>query len=128
MQNVFANWQESLSLGILLVLIAILVVGLRMFRERGPTGTSPKDRWRCWARRTVAIQVIFFLFYPAFISDGFIVAAVPVCLVPIGWGFYTDFCYHTKGEHYVGLVGGVLSIYWIYFAWDSNIAFLFMRR
>lgn len=108
-------------------ILVALAAGLALFRER-ELSESSKDRWRSWARRSVVIQVVFFFLYPAFIGmdGGFFVSAAVVSLVPIVWGFYTYFCYRTRSEHYVGLVGGALSIFWIYFAWDSNFMFLFV--
>jgi hypothetical protein len=128
MDSIVSAFPDLIPYGILLALAVILVSGLMLFREREQTGALAKDRWRCWARRTVVIQVVFFLLYPAFITDGFTALAVPVCLVPIAWGFYTYFSYRTRGEHWVSFVGAALSVFWIYFAWDSNIRFLFVRR
>jgi hypothetical protein len=127
MDSILTAFPELIPYGILLGLAVIFVLGMRLFREREHTGDLPQDRWRRWARRTVGIQVIFALLYPAFISDGFSIEGVPVSLVPIAWGFYTLFCYRTSGEHWVGFVAGALSVFWIYIAWDSNIKLAFVR-
>ena len=116
-----------IPVGFLLVLVALLIGSLVFFRERENKVSVAPGRWRRWVRRTAVIQVVCFLVYPMFICGcHFHAEAVPAGLVPVIWGFYTYFCYRTRSEHWVGLVGGALSVFWIYFIWDSNIKFAFI--
>ena len=128
MSDFFTAWPELIPFGILFVLAAILVSALMIFRERPSAEGVALSRWRGWARRTAVIQVVCLLVYPMFICGcHFHAEAIPAGLVPVAWGFYTYFCYRTRGEHLVGLIGGALSIFWLYFTWDSNIKFAFTR-
>jgi len=128
MQDFTTTWPELIPFIFLFVLAGILVAAFVIFRERPSAEVVTLDRWRRWARRTAVIQVACFLVYPMFICGcHFHAEAIPAGLVPVVWGFYTYFCYRTRGEHWVGLVGGALSVFWLYFTWDSNISFAFTR-
>lgn len=100
-----------------------------MLPETAVVDSAPEaipDRWVRWVKITTAVQVVFLFFYPGFICGcHFHAIAVPLGIVPVGWGFYPFFCYRTRREHVVGYVNGALSIFWLYFTWDSNIQFAF---
>jgi hypothetical protein len=86
------------------------------------------DRGACWLRFSVLFQVVFFMLHSAALCGcHFNPFAAALSIVPIGWGFYPFFCYRTRYERVVGYIAGALSIFWLYFAWDSNIQFAFQR-
>lgn len=87
---------------------------------------SPGDRSGRWIQLTIIIQILSFFLYPAFICGcHYHAEAIPAGAVPIVWGFYAFLCYRTKRERWIGYINGALSIFWLFFSWESNLQFLF---
>jgi hypothetical protein len=85
------------------------------------------DRWRSWLAISGAMHLSVLLLFPAiFCGCHFHVLAVPVCLAPVVWGFFTVLAYRTNRERILAYINGVMGIVWLYIAWASNIQFLFL--
>jgi hypothetical protein len=85
------------------------------------------DRWRRWCGITLAVQLGTFIFYSALICGcHFHWSAVPVGLIPVAWSGFTLVSYHALGERIVSYVTTAFAIGWLYFAWVSNIRFVFL--
>jgi hypothetical protein len=128
MSDFFAALPKLIPFAFLVVLAAIAVSELVILRDKPAAAGAVLDRWKRWALQTTAIQpVCFFVYLMLICGCHFHAEAIPAGLVPVIWGFYTLFCYRTRGEHFVGIAGGALAFYWLYLTWDSNIKFAFIR-
>lgn len=91
-----------------------------------PISPMPSDRSKRWIEVTVVVQLLSFLLYPMFICGcHFHSDAIPASVAPIAWGFYPIAFFRTKKERIAGYFTTALSLFWIFFAWESNIQFAF---
>lgn len=79
-----------------------------------------------WSVRTAVIHAVALVLYPGLICGcHFHISALLLALLPIGWGFALIISYETWGERITAYVATVLSLGWIYLAWDSNVLFVY---
>jgi len=82
-----------------------------------------------WLLITIPLYLAAFATYPnhicgcCFHADALIPATPPTL-----WGFYLLLRYRTGGERVLSYVCVVLSIFWLFMTWGSNVMFFFVYR
>lgn len=103
-------------------LLAVVPSDTRPIRRRG------WDRCTRWVAITIALHLAAFAALPNYVCNcHFHLKALIIAIPPMFWGFYVFTRYRTWDERILAWVTVMLSAFWLFLAWESNVKFLFVE-
>ena len=80
-----------------------------------------------WLLLTIPLYLGAFASFPNYICGcHFHAAALAPSIPPALWGFYVFARYRTWGERVLAWFCVLLSLFWLFLAWEANVKFFFV--